>query len=349
MEFRLKEIKDKNIWEHFFSSIEEKTFLQSWNWANFNKKMGNNILRYGIYQNEELVATAFVLKVKARRGSFIFVPHGPNVKKIDFSFKKEIIRFLLEELKKIAKKENCVSVKIAPLWSRTKENTSIFQKLGFREAPTHIHPDITWELDLSSNKEDLLLAMRKTTRYLIKKAVKDKNIQIIKSKNIKDVDGFNKIYQTTKNRHNFTPFSLDYLKNQFDSFVKDDQILILLAKYRDEIIASGIFIFWNDIGFYHHGASSLKYPKIPASYLLMWRAIEEAKERDCKSFNFWGTAPILKTGEYNKKHPWAGLTLFKTGFGGYGKRYVKTQDFVVSPRYWLSFVFEKTRKAIRGL
>ena len=108
-------------------------------------------------------------------------------------------------------------------------------------------------------------------------------------------------------------------------------------------------MFWNYIGFYHHGASSLKYPKIPASYLLMWKAIEEAKERGCKKFNFWGTAPISETGGYDKKHPWAGLTLFKMGFGGHSKKYTKTQDFIISPRYWLSFIFEKMRKIKRGL
>ena len=349
MEFKLKEIKDKNTWEDFLSLVEEKSFLQSWNWGVFNEKTGNDILRYGIYQEEELVSTVFVLKVKARRGSFIFLPHGPNLKRTDVLFKKEIISFLLKELKRIAKKENYVSIKIAPLWERTKENTSIFKELGFREAPIHIHPDVTWELDLSPNKEDLLLNMRKTTRYLVRKAEKNNDIQIVKSKNIKDVSEFNKIYQITKSRQEFTPFSLSYLENQFNSFAGDNQILILLAKYKEEIIASGIFMFWSDVGFYHHGASSLKYPKIPASYLLMWRAIEEAKERGCKKFNFWGTAPISETGEYNKKHPWAGLTLFKMGFGGHSKKYVKTQDFVTSSKYWPSFILEKMRKIKRGL
>ena len=349
MKFKLKEIKDKNIWESFISSVEEKTFLQSWNWGDFNKETGSDIFRYGIYRNDELVATALVFKVKARRGSFIFLPHGPNLKKVDLSLKKEIIKFLLEKLKEVAEQENCASVKIAPLLIRTKENTSIFKELGFREAPSHIHPDITWELDLNIDKEDLLLNMRKTTRYLIRKAEKDGDVQIVESNNLEGIKEFNKIYQITKSRHEFAPFSLDYLKSQFNSFVKDDQILVLLAKYKGEIIASGIFVFWNDIGFYHHGASSLKYPKIPASYLLMWRAIEKAKERGCKKFNFWGTAPISETGKYNKKHPWAGLTLFKMGFGGHSKKYVRTQDFIISPKYWLSFIFEKIRKIKRGL
>ena len=92
MEFKLREIKDKKVWEDFMSSIVERTFLQSWNWGDFNQKTGSDILRYGIFQGEDLVSTAFVFKVKAKRGSFIFLPHGPNLKEKSFSFKKEIIK-----------------------------------------------------------------------------------------------------------------------------------------------------------------------------------------------------------------------------------------------------------------
>ena len=48
-------------------------------------------------------------------------------------------------------------------------------------------------------------------------------------------------------------------------------------------------------------------------------------------------------------HPWAGLTLFKMGFGGYKKEFVKTQDFPLSKLYWLTYIFEKIRKSKRGL
>ena len=95
MEFELKEIDNKNTWEKFFSLVKEKTFLQSWNWGDFNLRMGTDISRYGIYSKEELIATVMILKVKAKRGSFIFLPHGPNLIKLDSNFKKEILIFLL--------------------------------------------------------------------------------------------------------------------------------------------------------------------------------------------------------------------------------------------------------------
>jgi lipid II:glycine glycyltransferase (peptidoglycan interpeptide bridge formation enzyme) len=269
------------------------------------------------------------------------------------SSKLEVLRNFLNELKKLAKEEKCDCIRIAPILERNEENERIFKELGFREAPIHVHPEITWELDISRPEDEILKGMRKTTRYLIRQALKNKEIEIFKSEKIEDLEEFNKIYQETARRHRFVPFSFDYLKNEFLAFKDDKQILIILGKYKGEVVSGGIFVFWQKIGFYHHGASSQKYPKIPASYLMIWEAIKEAKNRGCQKFNFWGIAPISSDFELPTsnlwKHPWAGLTLFKMGFGGEKKEYVKTQDFPISKKYWILYLVEKIRKKKRGL
>jgi lipid II:glycine glycyltransferase (peptidoglycan interpeptide bridge formation enzyme) len=350
MEFNIKEIKDKGIWERFLSEIEEKTFLQSWNWGEFNKNMGDKIFRFGIYERKELIATALILKVKAKRATFMFVPHGLNVRFDVKRSKFEVLKFFLEELKKTAKGEKADFIRMAPIYERTKDNIEIFKKLGFRTAPIHVHPDLTWELGLEQSIDQLLMQMRKTTRYLIRKAEKDKDVEIVEGNEMRYIEDFNNLYQQTKERQHFTPFSLEYLKKEFSSFFPEGQISVFLGKYRGEVVSSGVFIFWQGIGFYHHGASSLKYPKVPVSYQLLWEAIKRAKDRGCKKFNFWGIAPVSESGKvFDKNHPWAGLTLFKMGFGGNAKEYVKTQDFIISQRYYISFLIETLRKMKRGL
>jgi lipid II:glycine glycyltransferase (peptidoglycan interpeptide bridge formation enzyme) len=354
----IKEIKDKKIWEEFLEKCKEKTFLQSWNWGEFQKLMGNKIWRLGIYensklktQNSKLIGVALVIKISAKRGTFLFVPHGPIIKSQISNLKSQILKYLLEELKNLAKEEKCDFIRIAPILERNEENEKIFKELGFREAPIHIHPELTWELDITPSEENLLMGMRKTTRYLIRQAQKNKEIEIEEENNFEGIEKFNQIYRLTKERHGFVPFSLEYLKNEFLAFSRDNQISILLGKYKGEIVSGGVFVFWQNIGFYHHGASSQKYPKIPVSYLLLWEAIKKAKERGCEKFNFWGIAPLTNSKFQipNSKHPWAGLTLFKMGFGGYKKEYLKTQDFPLSLKYWFNFAVEKLRRKKRGL
>jgi len=350
------EIKEKNIWENFLLDCDEKTFLSSWNWGEFNKMMGNKIWRLGVFENNNLISVALIIKIEAKRGTFLFLPHGPVTKYEVGSMKYEVLKALLEELKKIAQEENASFIRISPVWERNEENIKVFKELSFKNAPIHMHPELTWELDITLPEDKLLMNMRKTTRYLIRQAQKNTDIKIIQSQKIKDIEEFNNLYQETVDRHHFIPFSLDYLKNEFSAFSPDynppttQNIALFFGKYKNEIISAGMFIFWQGIGFYHQGASSLKYPKIPVSYLLQWEAIKEAKKRGCKLYNFWGISPI--TSDFRIQipgHPWAGLTLFKMGFGGYKKEYVKTQDLPISLQYWLTYLFEKLRKQKRGL
>lgn len=350
MNLVIKEIDNKEIWESFLLGRPEKTFLHSWNWGEFQKKENNKIWRLGVFSNGELISVALVIRIKAKRGTFLFAPHGPIVKLKVKSEKLKVLEELLRKLKEIAKEEEASFIRIASIWERNEENIMLFKKFGFREAPIHMHPEVTWQLDIASSEEDLLMGMRKTTRYLIRQAQKNKDIEIIQSKDIEDLKIFNEIYQKTASRHKFIPFSPNYLKNQFSSFLPDDRILIFLGKYKGEVVSSAIVVFWQNIGFYHHGASLSKYRKIPVSYLLQWEAIKEAKNRGCQTYNFWGIAPEIKDkpGLAKSKHPWAGLTLFKMGFGGSRKDYIKTQDLPLSKKYLLTFIFEKMRKAQRG-
>ncbi len=348
------ELNNKENWEDFLLRCDEKTFLDSWNWGEFQKREGQRIWRFGIYDNEKLISVALVIKVKARRGTFLFVPHGPNIinpksqipnpKQIS-NLKSQILNTLLMKLKEIAKEEKAHFIRIASIWEKSKQNSDFFERLGFIPAPIHIHPEVTWELDIKRSEQELLMNMRKTTRYLIRQAQKNTDIEIIKSNNIDDLERFGDLLNKTADRHHFVPFSLNYLKNQFSCFALDNQIVIYLGRYKEEIISGAVMIFWQNIGFYHHGASLSKYNKIPVSYLLQWEAIKEAKRQGCEKYNFWGIAP-----NDNKNHAWTGLSLFKRGFGGYRKDYVQTQDLSLSKMYYLiTRPFEKIRRIKRGL
>ncbi len=340
----IKEVLNKELWESFLAQQTRKTFLQSWYWGEFHTSLGNKIWRFGIYENNKLVAVALTVKIKSRRGDFLLVPHGP-VTKLSSSSSYKVIKLLLERLKELAKQEKVDFIRICPIWERTSENVSIFKSLNFREAPLHYHPESSWKLDITPTEEQLLAGMRKSTRYLIKQAQNNKDIEIIKSTDVKDLDLFYKLHTPVANMQKFVPFSLEYLRKEFEAFLADKNISLYFAKYKGEYIATAFEIFWSGIGFYHHAALLPQFHKIPVSVLLQWEAIKEAKSSGSKVYDFWGYADPMK----NPKHPYAGPTLFKQGFGGYVDEYVKTQDFVISQKYWMHYIIEKIRKFKRGL
>lgn len=345
--YSTKEITDIDIWENFAGLCFERTFLHSWNWGEFNASMRQKVWRLGIYEDEKLIGLAQIIKIKAKRGVFLFCPHGPifglNAWRSQDN-KIFAIKILLKELRRLGKREGADFIRIAPIWLKTQENTEIFKQLKFRNAPIHIHPEITWELNLNPKEAELMSDMRKTTRYLINRAIKD-GVEIIQSNDKEDIEKFDEIYQKTVLRHGFVPFSKNYLNQEFLAFSEDNQVSLFFAKYQGELIASAMIIFWKGGAFYHQGASSQKYPKIPASYLLQWEAIREAKKRNCQVYNFWGIAPPgSKT-----SHRFAGVTLFKMGFGGYMKEFIRTQDYPLTAKYWLNFIIESIRSWQRHL
>jgi lipid II:glycine glycyltransferase (peptidoglycan interpeptide bridge formation enzyme) len=396
----IKEIKNKEEWEGFLKDIEEKTFLQSWNWGEFQEAMGDpqkngagKIWKLGIYeenskletprrkasflrgrQNSKLMAVALVVKVSAKRGNFLLVPHGPIINRQQAtSSKQQILNALFKELKEIGKNEEVSFIRINPIWERNEENEKIFKNLGFRDAPIHIHPEATWQLDIRPPEEELLKNMRKTTRYLIKKAQQDKDIEITQSSDIKDVEILSELHKKVSQHQHFVPFSQEYLKNEFLAFQNDNQpirpiryiqgrpegfegrqnqdypeytkgqVSLFVGKYKGKVIASAFVVFWSGKGFYHHAALLPEYSKIPISYLILWEAIREAKKRGCSFFDFWGYVSPKE----QPNHPWAGPTLFKMGFGGEKREYVKAQDFPLSLLYLIDWSIEKIRKIKR--
>ncbi len=173
----------------------------------------------------------------------------------------------------------------------------------------------------------------------------NQDIQIVKSTDVKDLEIFYAIHSEVVKIQKFVPFSLEYLRKEFLAFLKDNQITLSFAKYKGKYIAASFEIFYSGMGFYHHAGLLPEFRKLPVSHLLQWEAIKEAKRRGCKIYDFWGYADPVK----NPKHPYAGPTLFKMGFGGYKDEYVRTQDFIISQKYWINYIIELARKIKRGL
>ncbi|MBX4201237.1 peptidoglycan bridge formation glycyltransferase FemA/FemB family protein, partial [Candidatus Parcubacteria bacterium] len=300
-----------------------------------------------------LISVALVIKMTARRGSFLLVPHGPITNSNIKDQKSKLLSALLEKLKGLAGEEKADFIRVSPIWERVPENEKLFKNLGFRLRPLYTHPESSWKLNIAPHKEYLFSKMRKTTKYLIKQAQKNEDLEIYQTFDEKDIETFNKMHLEVVKTQKFIPFSLEYFKKEFAAFLpdpsnpsgQDNQIALFFAKYQGKVIAASYGIFWSNRAFYHHAALLPEYKKIPASYLLQWEAIKEAKKRGCKIYDFWGYSDPVKY----PKHPYSGPTLFKMGFGGYKEEYVKTQDYVISQKYWINYIIETVRRIKRGL
>lgn len=335
----IKEITDKNLWEQFIIKNGQGNFLQSWNWGECQNNLGHKIFRLGFFEKEQLRGISLLIKQLARRGTYLECPGGPL---IDWE-QPDFFQKFIDQVKIIGKKENCLFARVRPQILETIDNKRLFKKYGFVSSPMHLHAETTWQLDITKPEEQLLSEMRKTTRYLIKKAIKD-GVTIEKSDNLNEIDLLYQLQQKTVARHHFVPFPKKYFTEEFKAFIKDKQIQLFKAIYQHKTLAAALIIFYGRQAVYHYSGSDLAFSRIPSSYLLQWEAIREAKKQDCKIYNFWGIAPTD-----NPKHRFSGVTLFKKGFGGFRVDYLHAQDFPLDWRYWLVHYFEKGRRIYRRL
>src|SRR3990170_8199091 len=115
--FDLKEISDKIPWEEFLKKIPHTPFLQSFAWGEFQKKIGSEVYRSGVYEEDKLVGVCCAVKTKAKFNSFLYVPWGPVFESGGEGKGKEArdgVKLLLEELATIARKEKLDFVRLEP-------------------------------------------------------------------------------------------------------------------------------------------------------------------------------------------------------------------------------------------
>lgn len=331
----VKQITDKQIWEDFVLNYSGANFLQSWSWGEFHKNLDHKIIRSGFYNDNQLVGVMLSVVENAKRATYLTVPGGPL---IDWNLSQDFAN----EIKRIALENDCGFVRVRPQVLDNSENRNMFTHLGFRSAPMHLHAELTHQLDLNKSEDELLINMRKATRYEIKQAQK-LNIKITTSSNLEDIDAFYDLQMQTAKRQGFIPFSRKFLQEQFRVFVEDKQTILYTAKIGEIKLAQAMVIFYGEEADYHYGASSPEGRKYPGAYLIQWEAIKEAKHRNLLRYNFWGVAPEGET-----DHRFSGVSLFKRGFGGQDLAYLHAHDYVISwPKYILNWLVEEVRRRIR--
>ena len=365
--YYIREIKESEnqLWSNFISNLNFNTFLHSKNWLDFNFEQNNyQFYRFGIFekkpskesnkqpnkeinkeinkapnQEDKLVSVVAFFKVKARRGTFLFCPHGPQGKILN----QEILTQWTAFLKDFGRKNRCNFIRVCPILTKTIHNQNLFKNAGYLQAPIHMHAELTTVVNLERNPQEILMGMRKTTRQMVRKGQKLIQEGKVEVRMVKKLSTeAHEVYKQTAVRGHFVPFSSDYLDKELAYFQKNKQGCAIEVIFEGKILSWGLFIFHGKRAFYHQGANCL-HKKIPASYICHWQGMLEAIKRKCQTYDFWGVSP-----EGKPNHPWATISLFKRGFGGQDVELVHAQDYPLNLFYWPTYFFEKFRAKKRG-
>ena len=314
----LTKITDKDKLNDFIASQKNSEFLQSWEWGKFQKKMGNEIFRLGVLNDDELIGLVTLIKKPLPLGqSYFYAPRGPLLNyELPITNYELVFDFLLGEICEFAKEKKIIFFRFEPD-ARFKIQDSKFKI----KKTTDIQPSQTIVIDLTKSEEDLLKNMHSKTRYNIRLADK-KGVEIIEAR-LDKFDEFWNLINKTSARDGFRLHSKDHYK----TMLQESNNRLFFAKYNNQVIAAAIINFFGNTVTYLHGASSNQYRNIMAPYLLQWHIIKLAKKSNYKYYDFYG---INET-------KWPGVTRFKKGFNGKTRNYPGTFNLIINKKIYFTY------------
>ena len=333
------EVESREKWDKFVTSFKEANFLQSWDFYEFHKSRGNEIVRRAAVDDEGKILGVYAGVVEhAKRGRHLAIAGGPI---LDWK-KKAIVKALFADMRAQGEKYKCVFVRVRPQLEESKEAFALFSSLGLKKAPTFLSVEYAAVLDLHKSEEEIIKGMHRRIRYAVNNA-RNKHFTIEKSTNPEDIHKFYQIELETARRQEFVAFSEDYLKKQFAAFAEHNEAVLYTAKYEGQILAQNFMIFYGNEASYHYAVSTELGTKMSGSPILHVEAMKDARARGIFRYNLWGIV-----GENEKKHRFYGVSFFKRGFGGDELKYLPAHDLIISPiKYLKTKGIETVRRKIR--
>lgn len=337
--FQIEECQSKEEWDDFITSFKQANFLQSWDFYEFYKNIKHQVVRRVIKSNGKIVA-AYAGEVEpAKRGRHLAIAGGPI---LDWT-NDILIGTVFKDMISVAKKMQCIFVRVRPQIENTLESAKIFQKYHFKRAPMYLSVEFAGVLDLTKTEDEILAGMRQRSRRALRKAEKNQ-IKIETTTDPAAIKEFYQIELQTAKRHDFYAFSENFLTKQFEAFAKNQEAVLYIAKKDGKILAENFMIFYGSEASYHYGVSSELGTKCSGAPLLHMQAMRDARQRGITRYNFWGIVD-----ENDTKHRFYGVSVFKRGFGVEELKYLPAHDLILNKvEYYLkTYPIETIRRKIR--
>ena len=261
---------------------------------------------------------------------WLWVPYGPLGQSEN----------IFKDLARIAKEERAIFARIEPPLDHPHSTTT---KAGqafhiphsiITPAQSRYTPEHTLVIDIGKTEDEILAQMKPKGRYNIQVAKKHGVVvERIAGADVNEniLNNFYEILQKTGARDEFGIHPKYFYKNLLEIFGAKKMADLFLAKTPNgKTIAGIIVVYYKNTATYYYGASDYEHRNLMAPYLLQWEAIQEARRRGMKHYDFLGIAPEEKEGSA-AVHPWSGVTEFKKKFGGREVTYPPAFDIIYKP------------------
>lgn len=334
----LREILDEKEWNGFVAQQSWTSFLQSWQWGEFQRTQGHEVKRFMGVESTGVSMACQLIRYNRKWGMcYWFAPRGPIFSDEAKPRARELLRFFFAEVLK----SSVLSGK--PLFIRIEP--SLIGREGEGAMPLRcrrnhsMSPASTIRLDLRQGEEELLAAMHSKTRYNIRVAERH-GVLVREATSDQDLEHFLRLTKETATRDGIRAHGDVYLRATYQ-FLRNQGIARLrVAEFEGKILVANMEMAFGDTFTYLHGASSSESRNVMAPVLLQWEAIKTAKAEGYHWYDMYGANPLSKTSYYYKSS-WEGISRFKQGFGGEQIDFIGTWDLPLN-RLLYKFAFPES-------
>ena len=223
---------NKTTWDEFITSHKEANFLQSWDFYEFHKARGKQILRRTFEKNGKIVAAYAGVIETAKRGKYMAIAGGPIM---DWSDKK-IVDQVFSDIREQGKLFKCDFVRVRPQLPLSDDSLEIMKEHGLKPAPMYLSVEYAGILDLTKSEEEILAGASQGFRRKLRKANKNE-IEITADTSDEAINEFCRLEKLHAERQKYVAFSASFLKKQFEAFREGNEVIIYTAKKDGETLA----------------------------------------------------------------------------------------------------------------
>ena len=305
---------DAQEWDRFLESVPDSHHLQSSLWAELKSPSGWQASRLALRENNKIVAGLQILqRPLSKFGRFGYAPRGPVFAGED----PRLPPRLMAEFETLVRAKQFRYVTVQP----PRVGASFVKQLtakGFSSAPFQAAPTATVLIDVQQPSETLFAGLRSGTRAAVRAGLA--NDLKVRTGNESDLPAFHSLLVATGQRHGFTPPALDYFRRMWRLFAPSDDIVLFVAEVGSEPVSAELDVTFGDTLVSKRAGWSGAHRKLHPNELVVWTALNWARERGLKYYDMEGFDPDLAHAlargetlpdEAKRTHHW-----FKLGFGG---------------------------------
>ena len=228
-------------------------FLNSRAWAEFRQGLGEQT------RHREADQWSYLGLIQSTGGfKKFYCPYSPVV------YQAEGLAELMADIDTEAKKAHAMVTQIEPLGAITADDLTNY---GYTKIKS-IQPELTWVLDLTQEREQILAGMASSNRNIYRNYYK-KGLEFAQTESMDDVDTVLGLIEAVAKHNQAHLHQSSYLRRQAEVLMASGAMRCFVVRLEGKVIAGALVYDDQTTRYYAHAAADYEHRKLKAGVIFM--------------------------------------------------------------------------------